>query len=350
MTAAPGRCLGRAERACAAAAVAVIVACAPGCGKKGPLRLPDQRVPERAATPRASVREGRLTLEFKVPSHRVFPEREEPWVLARILRRQGKEFVEVGAILERDGFAFSAPLTWSEEAPGAGATAFRVEFRDGARKRRALSEPVEVVWEPSPGAPGSLGATGDDRAVALAWSAPAGAAAGTRYRVYRREVPDGPVESLTPEPVAALRHTDSRVQPLREYCYLVRAVLGAPALAAEGPPSAEACVRTEDVTPPPPPAALRVTATPGGFQLAWDGVAAPDLLGYRVYRAVGDGALELITPSPVQGNAYREEAPVAPAGTRYRYVVTAVDGSSRRNESPFSPAAEALAVPPAERR
>jgi fibronectin type 3 domain-containing protein len=91
---------------------------------------------------------------------------------------------------------------------------------------------------------------------------------------------------------------------------------------------------------------VRVTATPGGFQLSWEDVPAEDLLGYRVYRSVGDGPLEPITPKPVQGNAYREETREAPAGTRYRYVVTAVDNSSRRNESPFSPAAEAFAIPP----
>jgi fibronectin type 3 domain-containing protein len=91
---------------------------------------------------------------------------------------------------------------------------------------------------------------------------------------------------------------------------------------------------------------VRVTAVPGGFQLAWEEVPAADLLGYRVYRAAGDGPLALITPSPVQGSAYRDEASEAPAGTPYRYVVTAIDNSARRNESPFSPAVEALSIAP----
>jgi hypothetical protein len=324
----------------------------PACGKKAPLRLPDQRPAERAPTPRASVRDGRLTLEFTVPSHRVFPEREEPWVLARILRRQppATEFTEVGTILESRGFPFDAPLAWNEDAPAAGARAYRVEFRDGARRRRALSEPVEVVWQAPPEAPPGLVAVGDDRAVALSWGAAAGATDAIRYRVYRREAPRGTAEILTPDPLREPRHTDARVQASREYCYQVRALLGAGALEVEGPASAEICVRTDDITPPPPPAALRVTATPGGFQVAWEDVTAPDLLGYRVYRAIDDGPLELITQTPVEGNAYREETGAVAPGTRYRYVVTAIDASASRNESPFSAPAEALALPPPDAR
>ncbi|HWR97904.1 MAG TPA: hypothetical protein VN317_05720 [Candidatus Methanoperedens sp.] len=334
--------------ACATLAAAVLVAAA-ACGKKAPLRLPDQRPAEHAAAPRASVREGRVTLAFSVPSHRVFPEREEPWVLARILRRPAgeKEFVEVGAVLERHGFAFAAPLAWSEEAPSVGSSVYRVEFRDGARRRRALSEPLEVVWQPAPAPPTGLMAAGDDRAVVLSWEAPAGADETTRYRVYRREAPGSAAEALTPEPIATLGHTDSRITAAREYCYRVRAVVPAPPVDIEGAPSAEACARTEDATPPPPPGAVRVTAVPGGFQVSWEEVAVADLLGYRVYRAIDDGPLDLLTPVAVRGNALREEARDVRPGARFRYVVTAVDASSRRNESPFSPPAEALAIPPA---
>jgi predicted small lipoprotein YifL len=347
VTGARGRGRRRAAHVVAAVAAALAVTL-PACGKKAPPRLPDQRAAEKAATPRASVREGRLTLEFAVPAHRIFPEREDPWVLARILRQDppAKDFVEVGAILEGDGFAFEAPLTWSEAARTAGSSAYRVEFRDGARRRRALSDPVTISWLEAPAAPGGLVAAGDDRGVALTWTAPAGSA-GARYRVYRREAPDGPVENLTPEPLAVPGHADSRIRPSREYCYQVRAVLGEAASAVEGPPSAETCVRTEDATPPPPPEAVQVTATPGGFQVSWRDVSAPDLLGYRVYRAIEDGPLELLTPAPIGGNAYREETPDARAGARYRYVVTAVDAAKRANESPFSPAAEAAAIPPA---
>jgi hypothetical protein len=352
VTGAAASVLRSAARSCAVAGAAAALLAAPACGKKAPLRLPDQRPVEHAATPRPSIREGRLILAFVVPAHRVFPEREEPWVLARVLRRQppATDFVEVGAIFEKAGFPFGGPLTWTEEAQTGGTSVYRIEFRDAGRRRRALSEPVEVVWQAPPAAPGRLTAAGDDRAVTLSWDAPAGATGSARYRLFRREVPLAAAELLTPDPLEALRHTDARVQASHEYCYQVQAVLGAAPLEITGPPSEEVCVRTEDVTPPPPPAAIRLTAIPGGFQLVWDDVAAGDLLGYRVYRSIDEGPLELLTPAPLRGTAFRDDTGAAPAGARFRYVVTAIDASARPNESPFSPAVEAPALPPSDAR
>ena len=70
----------------------------PACGKKAPLRLVDDRAPLPAPAVHARIREGRVILDFRAPAHRLFPEREEPWVLARILRQSGSstEVVEAG--------------------------------------------------------------------------------------------------------------------------------------------------------------------------------------------------------------------------------------------------------------
>ncbi len=328
-------------------AAALALAASPGgCGKKAPLRLPDARRAERAAAPRAVVREGRVTLEFAVPAHRAFPEREAPWVLARILLRStpAGDFAEIGTILQSDGFAFRAPLAWTDEARPPGAYGYRVEFRDGARRRRALSDPVEVATSAVSLAPRGLRASGDDRAVSLAWSAPAGAAAGLLYRVYRREPPGGALEALTPEPSAALELADARVRRGQEYCYRVRATLVAGGILSEGPAGEEVCVRTEDATPPPPPGAARAVVAAGSVQLSWDAVEAPDLLGYVVYRAIAEGPLEPLGTEPLSGTVYRDDTTGLSAATRCRYAVTAVDDSPRRNESAFSPVAEILTL------
>ena len=116
----------------------------PACGKKAPLRLPDDRTAEHATAPRARVSEGRVTLDFRVPAHRLFPEREEPFALARILRRSGasSEYVEAGAILQDGGFHGLPPLSWSDQVlPPKKPYSYRVEFRDASRRRRALSDP-----------------------------------------------------------------------------------------------------------------------------------------------------------------------------------------------------------------
>lgn len=234
-------------------AVAAALLLLGACGKKAPLRLPDSRPAEKAPLPRARIRESRVTLEFRVPAHRLFPEVEEPWILARILRRpdSGAEWTEVGAILEREGFAFGAPLAWADEAqPPGTAVVYRVEFRDAMRRRRAVSEQLRVAWVSVPGAPLALSAAGTERAVALSWAAPLGVS--VRFRLYRREAAEPSAAPLFSDAVAPSEFVDSRVEPGREYCYTVRAVLQEKEVEVEGPQSPEACARTEG--PPPPPA------------------------------------------------------------------------------------------------
>lgn len=234
-----------ARGALALAGIGLALSC-PACGKKAPLRLSDDRIAEHAPALRARVRDGRVTLDFRVPAHRFFPEREEPWVLARILRQAAtsSELVEAGAILKVGGFAFDSPLTWSDqELPPKSSVIYRVEFRDAVRRRRAVSEPLPVSWDQVPDAPPNLSAVGHLRSIVLNWAAPPGADAGMKYRIYRREMPQERFEPATPELLAAGSFTDSRIEPGRAYCYVVRAVLNAKTLEIEGPASPESCAR-----------------------------------------------------------------------------------------------------------
>ena len=227
----------------------------PACGKKAPLRLSDDRTAEQAPALRARVQEARVTLEFRVPAHRVFPEREKPWVLARILRQAtpSSELVEAGVILEAGGFAFDSPLTWSEQdLPAKSSFIYRVEFRDAVRRRRAVSEPLSVSLDQVPAAPQSLTAAGQLRSIVLTWAAPIGAAAGTRYRMYRRELPQALFEQAAPELLATGSFIDSRIATDRVYCYVVRAVLNAKNLEIEGPASPESCTRSAAEESPEP--------------------------------------------------------------------------------------------------
>lgn len=237
------------------AAAALLLLAFTGCGKKAPLRLPEQLKPESAATPSARVREGRVRLDFRVPRHRLFPEREDPWVLARVLRRQGKsqEFLEVGTILKANGFAFEAALSWTDSAlPPGTALVYRIEFRDAARQRRALSEPLAVSWETEPGAPSGLSVNSDGNAVRLSWEAPPAAGDAVRYRVYRRDGDQTEALPQSQEAAAALTLVDTRIEAGRDYCYSVRAVLGG-ALEIEGPASGEICVQAQHPRVPSAP-------------------------------------------------------------------------------------------------
>lgn len=243
------------KRSLAVAGVGLVLAVAPSCGKKAALRLTDSRTPEHAPAVSARVREGRVTLEFRVPAHRTFPERQDPWVLARILRQTGSssESVEAGTILKTGGFEFGSPLSWSDQAAQAkSSSVYRVEFRDAVRRRRALSDPLTVSWEQVPGAPSRLTATGHLKSIILAWAAPEGAVTGLNYRIYRREASQPLFEQASPDPVAESPWVDSRITPDREYCYEVRATLISRSLEIEGPASLASCARTAFDRPTPP--------------------------------------------------------------------------------------------------
>lgn len=235
----------------------VLALCA--CGKKAPLRLEESQTAERAPALRASVREDRVRLDFQVPAHRMFPEREEPWVLARILRQAGQEaeIVEVGTVFKAEGFVFGERLFWSDQPPTPGTFSYRVQFRDGMRRRRALTVPLEVAWERVPAAPTHLTAVGNLRSIVLAWAVPADGAAGLVYRVYRRERAAVPFHLAAPDPVTGSSFVDARVDPAAEFCYVVRAVLSGGKQEVEGPASDESCARpAREVLPgekPPEP-------------------------------------------------------------------------------------------------
>jgi hypothetical protein len=223
-----------------------LVLCFPACGKKAPLRLSEDRTAEPAPALQARLRDGRVTLEFRVPAHRVFPEREDPWVLARILRQAppSSDFVEAGAILKEGGFAFDSPLTWSDqELPPQRSFVYRVEFRDAMRRRRAVSEALAVSWDRVPDAPQNLTALGHLRSIVLTWAASTGVDTGLRYRIYRREMSQKLFDQAVPEPVTAGSFTDSRIEAGRDYCYVIRAVLNGTSMEIEGPASTESCAR-----------------------------------------------------------------------------------------------------------
>lgn len=187
-----------------------------------------------------------MTLDFLVPARRSFPEREDPWVLARILRQTApaSDIVEAGAILNAEGFAFDSPLSWSDKILPAKTTfIYHVEFRDAVRRRRALSKSLAVSWERSPDAPSNLAASGQLRSIVLSWTAPDEPGAGITYRIYRREASREQFEPLTPETVSATRFVDTRIETGRDYCYEIRAVLNANTLEVEGPASPESCSR-----------------------------------------------------------------------------------------------------------
>jgi len=101
-------------------------------------------------------------------------------------------------------------------------------------------------------------------------------------------------------------------------------------------------LRFTDGHAPDPPARLVARAGDRSVALHWPRVAAPDLVGYRVYRAgAPDGPWTLLTPAPLPTPAYADCA--VTNGQRACYTVRALNQA--HTESAASPVAEARPAP-----
>ena len=140
---------------------------------------------------------------------------------------------------------------------------------------------------------------------------------------------------ITPAPVAGTEYVLKGVAFNAERCFEVRPIDTVFGSVVIGPPSPRTCVTPLDTFPPVAPRNLAAIAGSGVISLIWDANAEGDLAGYIVLRGEAPGdTLQAITPEPVTVTSYRDES--VRAGTRYVYVVVAVDRAVPQNVSPQS--------------
>jgi hypothetical protein len=211
-------------------------------------------------------------------------------------------------------------------------------------EKSPLSNITILTPEVPPGAPAIGPITAEEGRICLDWTAPERDLLGRPasvggYFIYRRTLPqeeyDAPLNTI-PQPGTS--YIDKSVGYGASYVYTVRATPpGKPRV--EGPPAEEAPVVYRDVYPPAAPARLDALSETNLVRLVWDAAAAPDVAGYLVFRAEGEGEPARLTQSPVADTLYTDSS-VLP-GRRYRYTVRAVDAAG--NIGPASP--EAIAEP-----
>jgi hypothetical protein len=146
--------------------------------------------------------------------------------------------------------------------------------------------------------------------------------------LVRRHLGTAEPETLTVHPVPAPPYVDDKAQPGAKYCYTVLHIESMQPLVASSE-ATEACLEVKDLRPPAAPTGVALLPQTGGLEVSWSPSPEPDVFSYRVYRAPAGGTLEKLTDRPASERAFVDKTAVR--GTKYHYVVTAVDRAG--NES-----------------
>lgn len=170
--------------------------------------------------------------------------------------------------------------------------------------------------------PGGLAAKDVAEGVRLTWQG-----AAPNYRIYRRV--DGDSNAATLTDTDRPGYTDTTTEYGKTYHFSVEGFRSAGNVHVASHRTPEVEITPVDTWPPPVPAGLAAVASPGRVELVWDRSIAPDLAGYRIYRAEGDGPFTKLAETR-EGPSYSDATVVA--GKTYRYAVSAFDQIPNESE------------------
>lgn len=319
-----------------------------GCGKSGPPVVPILAEPSPPTDLTALVRSRTVILAWTRPTtnvdgtalkylstFQISRQQTAPQVSAYSVITTVKAEKPDNAIVSGNRYAF----TDSNVVVGA-----RYAYTIEAVSRRGIIGPsspeaialVAVEIE----APSGLRAEGGERTVRLSWDAPVRRADGSalkvvpRYNIYRGTSPGQyGASSINREPVRHTQFQDTDLINDQTYYYRVAAVESQEPPWQEGLPSSEVSVAPVDLTPPAPPQRVRAVVGPGlVVSLSWELNRESDLLGYLVYRSdAAERSPHRLTEAPIKSPTFTDRS--VRSRSRYLYTVTAVDASSRHNES-----------------
>jgi hypothetical protein len=202
----------------------------------------------------------------------------------------------------------------------------------GASGRDAgWSVPAELTVVAPPEQPRDLSAEAVPQGVRLAWHG-----AGNAFAVLRRGPDERDYQALGPSPKP--EYIDATAEFGKRYSYLVQSVVKAGDGEAQSELSNEFAITPVDTFPPAAPAGLAAVPSTASIELVWERNTEPNVIGYRVYRALGNGTFELLADAQVLP-AYSDRK--IEAGKSYRYAISAV--KSNKKESGLSEPVEVAA-------
>ncbi len=333
------------------------------CGRRGPPRPPQTRLPRPVADLRGEVRADAIELSWTNPERRADDSRLRDLVVARLFRTE-----DVGhgdpkpALLSRGRIVGYTELATIPLGPARGAPpsqtsqvqgnlvrvtdrqglsfghrySYVVVVEDALGRVSPPSTRVSLIFIVPPAAPGGLTAQAGEASVQLRWTPPTRLTDGTplvgavTYEVLRATAADAPMEVITPTPLNATDLTDRDLENDQTYYYAVRALRRQADTTAVGAPSDRVAATPRDLTPPSAPTDLVGATAPDGVRLSWRASPEPDVAAYVIYRASGGGDFVRIGSTRAPTTVFVDRD--VPRGT-YRYAVSAQDSGVRPNES-----------------
>ena len=153
------------------------------------------------------------------------------------------------------------------------------------------------------------------------------------YRVYRQDSGRKWI-LITPDVIKDLFYVDVGLKDWQSYRYAVTTISIFQGTPWESRRSSQVSVIPGDYTAPAPVADFTAFPYQGGVQLAWQANQEPDLLVYRIHKYEVETGRTYVLELPAGTTDYLD-VQVMP-GKHYTYRISAVDASSRHNESKLS--------------
>jgi hypothetical protein len=317
-------------------ALAATLAVVAACGQIGPPLAPLRLRPEPPQEMQVIQQGARLAVRYRAPRASVDGVRlpvldvDLTWLAGEgNLKSDGKHVlrrVAPGEIITED----------IEPVPPTG-TPLRASAL--ARSGKHASTPSAIVShtvQVPPAAPTGVTAERTPAGVRIRWTADESA----RLRPYRRSEGETTPGPLITEPLPAKSASYDDVSPGAALagCYTVRAVSPTSAF-VESDDSPEACVVAPTAQPLEPPVGLAPVGDSESIDLSWSPSGDPRVVGYKIYRAAGDGSPELRGETEGAGTTFHDPDP--PHGQQLTYTVTALDQDGSES-APSTPAVTRL--------
>lgn len=323
------------QRQMSAAALLAAACLLGGCGYVGDPMPPALHIPEPATGLTAQQRGDQVVISFLLPRRTTegltIEERGEIEV------RAGPP---AGAEFQMDSWAAAATRV---PVPALDGLAVEVRTPVGALAGREVFVAVRTAsprgrWSPwsavlaipvvKPLAQPRVRAEASAEGVRLTWTGDA-----PLYRIYRQGENDKELASIGESPKPG--YTDRQAAYDKPYRYEVLGVVKLGEREAVSDESSPVEITPRDSFAPAVPKGVTVLLGVNTVELAWERNTEPDLRGYHIYRATGDGPFERLAPDH-EPPSY-SDARVA-AGQTYRYAVSAVDqkGNESARSAPVS--------------